>query len=87
MVLCGGVLVALIAIAIPDRVRVRRLDRCTRCRYDLTGNQSGICPECGEPTPAEPRHRRDAELAPLAEAIEQTRAEPSCEDDQELVPE
>lgn len=22
---------------------------CMRCRYDLTGNTSGICPECGEP--------------------------------------
>lgn len=22
---------------------------CTRCRYDLTGNMSGVCPECGTP--------------------------------------
>jgi len=22
---------------------------CLRCQYDLTGNLSGICPECGEP--------------------------------------
>lgn len=22
--------------------------RCRRCEYDLTGNQSGRCPECGE---------------------------------------
>jgi len=22
---------------------------CSKCRYDLTGNVSGICPECGEP--------------------------------------
>lgn len=21
--------------------------RCHRCRYDLTGNESGLCPECG----------------------------------------
>jgi hypothetical protein len=21
--------------------------RCSRCRYDLTGNESGVCPECG----------------------------------------
>jgi ribosomal protein L37E len=24
--------------------------RCADCGYDLTGNQSGICPECGRPT-------------------------------------
>ena len=24
--------------------------RCVRCAYDLTGNVSGICPECGTPT-------------------------------------
>jgi hypothetical protein len=23
--------------------------RCTRCGYDLTGNVSGTCPECGTP--------------------------------------
>jgi hypothetical protein len=27
--------------------RWRRLNRCFRCAYDLTGNTSGICPECG----------------------------------------
>jgi hypothetical protein len=24
---------------------------CIECGYDLTGNISGVCPECGEPTP------------------------------------
>ena len=24
---------------------------CRRCGYDRTGNQSGICPECGTPFP------------------------------------
>src|SRR5262245_16110971 len=23
---------------------------CSACAYDLTGNKSGICPECGAPT-------------------------------------
>jgi predicted nucleic-acid-binding Zn-ribbon protein len=23
---------------------------CAKCRYDLTGNVSGVCPECGTPT-------------------------------------
>lgn len=37
-----------IAVAIVGRVR-RKLDRCLRCNYDLRGNTSGICPECGTP--------------------------------------
>ena len=24
---------------------------CLHCGYDLTGNVSGVCPECGAPTP------------------------------------
>ena len=24
---------------------------CVQCEYDLTGNRSGVCPECGEPVP------------------------------------
>jgi hypothetical protein len=33
------------------RTRARRLTRglCGRCGYDLTGNASGVCPECGSP--------------------------------------
>jgi len=27
--------------------RVRALGRCRRCGYDLAGNMSGVCPECG----------------------------------------
>ena len=30
------------------RRRWRREGRCLRCGYDLTGNVSGRCPECGE---------------------------------------
>jgi len=35
-------------------LRLRRLPapgRCQRCGYDLTGNVSGICPECGAGIP------------------------------------
>ena len=28
--------------------------RCPRCGYDLTGNTSGTCPECGTPRPPAP---------------------------------
>ncbi len=28
-------------------------DRCQECGYDLTGNVSGKCPECGVPIPSE----------------------------------
>ena len=27
--------------------------RCTNCGYNLTGNVSGICPECGTPVETE----------------------------------
>ena len=29
------------------RWRRRRKGRCLKCGYDLTGNVSGVCPECG----------------------------------------
>jgi hypothetical protein len=31
------------------RDRRRRRGLCVKCAYDLTGNVSGVCPECGEP--------------------------------------
>lgn len=30
------------------RLRARQ-GRCASCGYDLTGNESGVCPECGQP--------------------------------------
>jgi hypothetical protein len=37
-------------------IRIRRRRRspfacCTTCSYNLTGNTSGVCPECGTPNP------------------------------------
>jgi hypothetical protein len=49
-----AVIVAVVALmwALLDRptwIKARRWDRgqCVRCGYDLTGNVSGVCPECG----------------------------------------
>jgi len=28
----------------------RQMGLCVRCGYDLTGNMTGTCPECGTPT-------------------------------------
>lgn len=42
----------LVRISLEGRVcQLVRLGRriCERCGYDLTGNVSGVCPECGNP--------------------------------------
>jgi hypothetical protein len=31
--------------------------RCGQCGYDLTGNSSGVCPECGWDVPLQMRNR------------------------------
>ncbi len=33
---------------IPNRA-VNHMPRCKACGYNLTGNESGVCPECGKP--------------------------------------
>jgi hypothetical protein len=40
----------------------RRQGECLRCGYNLTGNVSGICPECGTPVPGtgQPRVEHNA---------------------------
>jgi hypothetical protein len=39
------------------RLDVDETPYCHRCSYNLTGNISGVCPECGEPIPDEQRER------------------------------
>lgn len=68
----GGFLIGLLAALLPIRASQRRSDRCPTCHYDLTGNLSGTCPECGNPTPAELRRRHDEELEPMARALAST---------------
>ena len=31
-----------------------RPGHCVKCRYNLTGNTSGVCPECGDQIPLQP---------------------------------
>jgi hypothetical protein len=41
------------AFAVTDLIRRAAKDPsaiCSACGYNLTGNTSGVCPECGEPT-------------------------------------
>ncbi len=45
-VLAGIPLAYFTSLAARRRHR-RRHHRCQRCAYDLTGNTSGVCPECG----------------------------------------
>ena len=45
--------VSLVALVVPTCRPTCTSDQapCTHCGYDLTGNESGICPECGRVTP------------------------------------
>ena len=40
-------LVVAVVIAVRGAVPRHPPGRCQRCGYDLTGNMSGVCPECG----------------------------------------
>jgi hypothetical protein len=42
-----GLLINLMWIALS--AIARKPGHCPKCRYNLTGNRSGICPECGHP--------------------------------------
>jgi hypothetical protein len=60
-------------VTIHAGVRRRRREdagRCEKCLYDLTGNESGVCPECGTPTPAGIRRERAAKAESYARALE-----------------
>lgn len=61
LVILGGPIIGLIAATSPCRLRSRYpLGHCQSCGYNLTGNVSGRCPECGQSMsapPAEPRVR------------------------------
>lgn len=70
----GGIYIggAMIALSLLPFIVRRRSEtgHCQRCRYDLTGNLSGVCPECGQPTPAELIRRRRETSAGFALAFD-----------------
>jgi membrane protein implicated in regulation of membrane protease activity len=44
-------IILLILMILWRRMKPRPPGHCQNCGYDLTGNVSGRCPECGEPVP------------------------------------
>lgn len=44
-------LILSVGLLIAIQPRGSYANACHRCRYDLTGNLSGLCPECGTPVP------------------------------------
>jgi len=46
----AGVIVMIVR---PPRPKPLGVPVCASCSYNLTGNVSGICPECGTPLPEE----------------------------------
>jgi hypothetical protein len=57
--------IPLFVLSVPAYCMWRPIDRgrslCPRCSYDLTGNTTGVCPECGaavQCAPSEPRNAR-----------------------------
>jgi hypothetical protein len=56
------VMLALSSVAVLFTHRVRRAPDeplCPNCQYNLTGNTSGRCPECGQPIPPEKQKEID----------------------------
>ena len=43
----GAMLLMPIGLGLLSRTRRRGVGKCAQCGYDLTGNVSGTCPECG----------------------------------------
>ena len=55
----GMIGISAILIWLPRKADQNGRGRCKKCDYNLTGNQSGICPECGLPIPPPPYDAED----------------------------
>lgn len=72
VVACGMALASLgVAGRAARLAAARRRGRCERCGYDLTGNESGTCPECGRVTwkGMRRRHEQAVEAAAVTLAV------------------
>ena len=70
----AAVMVVASVVLLARAVRRRRREdesRCAHCLYDLTGNESGVCPECGTPTPAALRREQAERAQRYARAVQQ----------------
>ncbi len=54
----GPAVATAVILSARDAVALPRQNICINCEYDLTGNVSGICPECGEKI--EPRDQAES---------------------------
>lgn len=70
----AGVMVlgCLIVLLIPVRKPLYHSAACRNCKYDLTGNESGVCPECGTPIVTPEQRERQQRSADLAQALAMT---------------
>ncbi len=49
----GIAVLCVVLMALERRMPEKPVEGCRNCGYNLTGNVSGICPECGVPVPEE----------------------------------
>jgi hypothetical protein len=56
LVVCGLLVLLAWWVRIKSRIGTGE-PRCVNCGYNLLGNTSGICPECGTPVPKEPAEK------------------------------
>lgn len=65
----GGLVTVSFALLMIRRRQLSGEPQCPHCGYNLTGNVSGICPECGNTTPEEIRRAHDERTAALAQRL------------------